>query len=126
MKNNNAFTLIELLAVIIVLSLISALVVPVIIKTIETNKEKALSVQIKSIENIINNWIVSNEEEAYYTFTCAGTCKSEITLFRLINDGYLSDKDIKDPTTGKQMRYIFEIEWDAKNEQFKITSTSEI
>lgn len=49
MKNNKAFTLVELIAVIAILALILALVVPKVFKTIDESKKRACNIQMEYI-----------------------------------------------------------------------------
>lgn len=85
----NAFTLVEVLAIIIVLSLIAMLVFPNI-ESADTKKEKELSKLINVIENAGKSYFSSNKD-VY-----------KISVSSLVNDKYLSS-DIKDPVSGNVM-----------------------
>ena len=49
MKNKKGFTLIELMAVIIILAIILAIVVPKVFKSIDESKKRACNVQMNNI-----------------------------------------------------------------------------
>ncbi|MDD3340727.1 MAG: DUF5011 domain-containing protein [Bacilli bacterium] len=59
-KKTKAFTLIELLAVIAILGLLSAIVYPSIVGIINQSKEDAYDVQIKEIKNAASKWAYKN------------------------------------------------------------------
>lgn len=81
----NGFTLVEVLAIIIVLSLIAMLVFPNI-ESVDTKKEKELLKIINVIENAGKSYFSTNKD--IY----------KVSITSLINDKYLSG-DITDPTT---------------------------
>ena len=56
----NGFTLLELVAVIVILALIGLLTMPLITKLINNNKDKAYNNQIINIENAAKNWGADN------------------------------------------------------------------
>ncbi|HPF83081.1 MAG TPA: type II secretion system protein [Bacilli bacterium] len=98
MKKNKGFTLIELIAIIVLLGLLALIVVPKVKDIIETSREKALEEQIGRIEEeakkyaleIIND--IPENELGFY-----------ISLDDLKDNGYLEDKDIIDPTNKEKM-----------------------
>ena len=94
----NGFTLIEITAVILLLSLLIIFVVPNVQKTISNSKAKVCSSIITSIEDAANN----------YTYLYAGIIDSEISnneyfeieLIDLQREGLLK-VDIKNPYTNE-------------------------
>lgn len=65
-KKNRAFTLIELLAVVLILGIISLIAIPLVGKTIKTAKEKTLKLSLKSIINDISIKYYNDFDEQYY------------------------------------------------------------
>ena len=94
----NGFTLIEMIAVISILALLTTIVVPNVQKTISNSKAKACNSVITSIESAANSYtylytgIVDNEisNNGYY----------EIELIELQREGLLK-VDIKNPYTNE-------------------------
>ena len=56
----SGFTLVELLAVIVVLAVISAIAFPIVGDIIDNSEEKAYEQQIKTIERAARNWVANN------------------------------------------------------------------
>lgn len=56
------FTLVELLAVIVILSVISMLVFPNVIKIINQSKENLYQSQLRDIENVAKNFSIEHPE----------------------------------------------------------------
>lgn len=86
MKNKKAFTLVELLAVIAILGVLLALVLPKISGSINERKEKEYEIIIKSIENSAKAYFAENNEA------------TSVDIITLVNEKYLSS-DIKNPIT---------------------------
>lgn len=63
MRKNRAFTLIELLAVIIVLSIIMVLTIPNVIKSMNKAKDKAMIVYAKKLSKAANEYAFVNQDE---------------------------------------------------------------
>ena len=98
MKKKNGFTLIEMTAVVLILSLLTILAVPTIEKKISNTKNKVCNTVITSIESAASN----------YTYLYTGIVDNEITnkgyfeieLFDLQREGLLK-VDIKNPYTNE-------------------------
>lgn len=88
--NKKAFTLIELLAVIVVLGVIALLIFPNVDKTINETKEKSYARQISILEQAAKKYMKDNLNELPTDSCC-------VTIETLINSGYISAKD-KDST----------------------------
>jgi prepilin-type N-terminal cleavage/methylation domain-containing protein len=94
MKNNKAFTLIELLAVVTILTILSLVITPIIDKNIKKSKEQAFNTQIENIRlagisYYSDNTLLKPSENSSVT----------ITLSELINLGYIGN--VKNPKTGE-------------------------
>lgn len=60
---NKAFTLIELMGVIIILGLLSLIAIPAVTKNMRMSKENVYAAQIKRIEDAANDWGLENIDE---------------------------------------------------------------
>lgn len=90
----NAFTLIELMAVLIILSLLSVIVVPTITKSLNNSKETAYEAQLDQIKKGAKGWATDHSRE----LPIKENDKINITLGGLIQAGYL-ESEIKNPVT---------------------------
>ena len=84
---NKAYTLIELLSVIVILAIVSAIAVPRIIDVIGMSKINAYNVSKKNIVKSAKLKYLADVNDSLIT---------EYTVDDLITDGYLK-KDIKNP-----------------------------
>lgn len=96
---NKGFTLVELLAVIVLLGLIALVAVPAITGIIKSGKESLSASQKESIIMSAKNW--ASERENISKLPTDGICVY-ITLGTLKSSGY-SDLVIKDPKTGEPL-----------------------
>ena len=94
MKKNSGFTLVELLAVVTILTILSIIITPIVDKKIKSSKDKMYKVQIENIRMAAeayysDNMLLRPQEDLY----------SSISLAQLISEGYIGN-NIKDPKTG--------------------------
>lgn len=87
----NAFTLIELLAVITILSIVAMITYPLVTSVINDSKKKACQEQINTIENAANRWF-TDKLAANPTFTA-----TSVTISKLYTDGYLKTYPVQNP-----------------------------
>ncbi len=95
----NAFTLVELLGVIVILGIIGMITVPLVQRIVIENTEKAYNEQVASFEKAAKNWANSN---IYGLKKCnTNTCENldVVTLKTLKDEGFLENRDIKNPKT---------------------------
>ena len=108
----NGFTLIEILGVIVILGLISALIYPVINNVLNDNKQKLYDKQISNLEKIAYNWSIENTE----------ILPKEGTYFlsfgKLQEDGYIKESDVKNPLTDNDLTGCIQIKWSNGSKQF--------
>lgn len=90
---NKGFTLVELLAVIVLLTLILILIIPKVANTINQSKDTVYQKQINAILNATYDWSLKNTN-----YLPEPNNKVFITLSQLKSFG-LIDANIKDPTT---------------------------
>ena len=91
--NNKGYTLVELLAVFVVLGVTIMISVPIISSVINTSKEKSYNEQVKILEEAARTYMSRNSKELppyENTYKC-------ITVEKLKSDGFIKDKDIKNP-----------------------------
>ena len=98
--NNKAFTLIELLAIIIILGLLATIAAPNIMSAIKSSSEKADERQKKLIVEAAERWAVDNPNELAEKMT---ENKAIIKIEDLKEEGYLSD-EINSPSTKGEMQ----------------------
>ena len=89
------FTLVELLAVIVILGIIAAITIPKIQEALFGAQDEAYSLIVKNIETKANEYVTDNHLEAEIT----ATHPVDVYVDQLINAGYLETKDIEDPRT---------------------------
>lgn len=115
------FTLVELLAVIVILGLIALVSVPAITGIIKSGKEDLADSQKDTIEMAAKNWASDTTNVMKLPSSDGGVIC--VTIPTLQNQGYL-DLDLKNPKTGKAYtagyvtitrsgkRLIYEVETD--------------
>lgn len=109
--NKKGFTLVELLAVIVILSIIALIAYPIIGNTINNSRDKLQKEQYNRVKNAAKNWATKN----------AGEEASCVSIADLKSGGYLEDVRIEDPADGKEMNGSFQIEWKDSNNQYEYT-----
>jgi len=114
------FTLVELIAVIVLIGVIGLLVVPVINNTIKNNKEKLFNNQIKEIENATLKWAYLNTE----LLPKEENGVASITISELKKEGLLP-LDIRDPRNDTLISNETIITITYKNNNYDITVDKE-
>ena len=109
---NRAFTLIELMAVIILLAIIAAISFPFIQDSINESKENTCKDQKQTIEYAAKRWAAQNSTKLGNSTT--------VSIQKLKDEGYLSsDKRIENPIDNKEMTGSVTITYDSKYKQYK-------
>lgn len=93
----NGFTLIEVLAVIIILGIIGLIVMPVVTNSLKESKEDLYNVQIANIKEAAKTWSADNMDKLP-TIVDSG---KHVTLRKLQDEGYI-DAGIKNPKTDEE------------------------
>lgn len=111
--NKKGFTLVELLAVIVILAIIAAIAFPFIQDSIDDSKEKTYNEQVRTIEHAAKRWAADNSAELNKTTTYK-------SVDFLKQNGYLaSNKEIIDPRDNSQMKGCVKITYDEEYKQYK-------
>ncbi len=101
--NKRGFTLVELLAVIVLLGLIALIAAPAITGIIKQSKESLSDSQKQSIEMSAKNWATENMSK----LPSDGECII-VTLSTLKSEGF-ADLEIKDPKTNDPLNVNIKI-----------------
>lgn len=94
--NNKGLTLVEVIAVLVILSIIALIVTPNVTNSVADYKERTLETQLSSVKGALKNWTADNINKV----TCGdGNTALYVTLKKLQDDAYL-DYEIKNPYGG--------------------------
>ena len=107
------FTLVELLAVIVLVGAIAAISFPLVTNQLNNSKQKSYETQIKTIERAANNWGAQN---VGLLPDVDGQTKN-ISIDRLQKDGFITKGDIVDPRTEENLTGCVEITYDDEYKQ---------
>jgi len=114
MKLKKGFTLVEVLAVVVLIGLLVVITVPSI-KTIMNNaKEKSLERQIASIIESSKSWSIENVDKLP-----DNNVPILVSLSELKEQGFLEDKEIINPVNNKEITGCVEIKYDIDFNQYK-------
>lgn len=92
--NNKGFTLVELLAVLVILIAIMSIAIPSISSSLERSKVKQNEARIKNIESAAELYVTDNKNTIYTNLNNQISCY--IALNTLTTNGYLSSDEIQD------------------------------
>ena len=106
-----AFTLVELLGVIIILGVLALITFPIIDKSIKNSKEKALERAIDNIEEAAYNYSITNDI-GYETFY------NKLSLEELKKAGFL-EKETINPVTNENMNGCVLYKWNDSKKQYE-------
>lgn len=115
------FTLVELLAVIAVLSIISMIAFPIVSDIIDNSEKKAYEQQIKSIEKASEKWVANNSRALIEIDADDNMVKKScyITVSTLQNQGYINVDKVINPLDDTSMSdYIVELNYHSDSQQY--------
>ena len=115
------FTLVELLAVIIIIGVMGVIIIPTVNKAIKDFRGDTYENQIETIELAASNWATDNP----YSLPAEDGGVTTITLGSLKSGGYV-DVDLKNPKTDKSFPndLLIEITRKKKNFRYKVIEDS--
>ena len=116
--NDKGFTLVELLAVLVILIAITGIAIPTISSSLERTKDKQNEARYKILESAAEQYVTDYKNDVYINLNNLGRNSCFITLTDLSE--YLSSDDMKD-ADGEELtgRVIFE-----KPNNYNYTETS--
>ena len=108
------FTLIELIAVIVILSAVALIVFPNINKVIISSRKRLHDEQIQDINKSAEKWATDNIEllDSYHLNT------TYVSLSVIQSGGYLEKEKVLDPLTKKEMDGCIQIQYDLNNKKY--------
>ena len=115
MKKINGFTLVELLATIVIIGVVAIIVVPTVINNIEEARIKLYETQIQNVELSAKKWATENRKELDNEYLNP----TFISLTMLKDTGFLTNEKIKNPSTGGEMNGCIKISYDYDNKIYK-------
>lgn len=115
--NQKGLTLIELLAVIIILSLIALIVAPNIARSLKEYREQLYTVQLTDIKESAKNWLADQIDQGNSTNIPTEEKKVTVTVLTLQNGGYV-DPELKDPRTKQPINGTTFVTIEFKNNQY--------
>ena len=96
--NNKGFTLVELLAVLVILIAIMGIAIPTISSSLERTKAKQNEAKYKILESAAEQYVTDNKNTIYNTLDIRGRNACKLDLIKLSE--YLSSEDMKDADGG--------------------------
>ena len=116
----DGFTLVELLAVVVIIGIIYLIVFPSVTSFINKSKEKSYNIQVDLIEKASKKWVVDNTDELlkkdpYHLNNI------NLTLTTLKKEGYLQDMFIENPKNKKIMTGCVVVSYQSNKNQYEYT-----
>lgn len=114
------FTLVELLAVVVIIGITYLIIFPSVTSFIDKSKEKSYNIQVDLIEKASKKWVVDNTDELlkkdpYHLNNI------NLTLTTLKKEGYLQDMFIENPKTKKIMTGCVVVSYQSNKNQYEYT-----
>lgn len=113
------FTLVELLAVLVILGIIMTITTPIVIKSINNSAEKLYNEQIILLENASAKWLIEHTGEVDQS----STFEKCISIEELKQGGYIPSTDVINPKTKEAMNGCVKITYDENYKQFNYKYT---
>ena len=116
-KDKKGFTLIEIVAIIILLSIIALLTYPVINSLIGSSREDLYNKQIEELVRLSNVWIAGNAIDLIpkegFTY--------DLTFEELATQGYIVEKDIINPKTGEVFPGCMKVTYNSVDSNYNVS-----
>ena len=96
MNNNKGLTLVELLAVLVILGLLVMIVVPTVTKNLKSSSVQLCEHQLDSLVSASKNWLTDQINDSYDTLYLNGEFQTQIVTGKILLDqGYVGTLDSK-------------------------------
>lgn len=121
---NKAFTLVELLGVIVILGIIATITVPIVQRTILEQTEEAYQDQVTSFEKAAKSYVAS---DVYNMATRCLNRTCTVSLDTLQKEGFLPSGDIVNPKTDENfnMENTVDITYNGGNFSYNYDETQD-
>lgn len=93
-----AFTLVELLGVLLILGIVTLITVPIVIKTVTSSKESVYKNQVNEIEKVARNWFIKDP-----VMFDESVKKVKVSVSYLVKEGYVESTKVINPKTDEEM-----------------------
>lgn len=113
----NAFTLLELLAVITILGIIAVLISTTSIRLINNSKKSLYEEQVNTIEEAAKKWAIANTGE----MPMDSSDEAKVDIIKLNTDGYLDSDQLTDPRDNTKLCGHVKITYNDNNNQYNYT-----
>ena len=114
--NKRGFTLIEIIAIIILLSVIALITYPIINNLISDSREELYNKQISELERLSNTWVTKNinklKTKDGYVY--------DLSFEELHEQGFVSDEQVKNPKTGQKLSGCMKVTYNSSNNGYKV------
>lgn len=117
----NAFTLVELIAVIALLAIIVLVITPTVTDTLKNSKQKLNQTQTEQLESAARNWGITNVE----VDKNGKANPNSVTIEKLQKDGFLEDDTVKNLTDSSNLSKDSKICIEYKDNQLVYTYKGE-
>ncbi len=111
----NAFTLIEILAVIVLLGVLAIMVTTASTRLLNNSKQSLYDTQLNTILEAARKWSIANNDKMPMD-SAAGSYKLCIT--DLATDGYLDSDELIDPRDNSQIQGYININYNDSKKQY--------
>ena len=125
MKNrldNKGFTLVELLAVLVILVAIMGIAIPSISSSLERTKDKQNDARLEIIKSAAEMYVTDHKNAIYYKIRGNDKCYFSISSHSSYLNKYLSDDEMKDVDGNPFEGYII---FDKTNNGYEIKDTKD-
>lgn len=114
-KKRKGFTLMELIAVLVILSLIALVVTPIVVTLINNSKNKLHDEQVNRLEKAATKYITEND-----LMFAKDSRTYSVMVSTLKTNGYIQNEDVLDPKTGEEMGGCIAVAWDGDYNDFNV------
>lgn len=111
--NKKGFTLAELLAVLVILSILALITTTAVMKIIKSSRDKLYDDQIKLIEKASEKWALDNSDLVGYTTPYC------LSMDDLLKSGHIEKDTLIDPRDESDIDGYVKITYDSSYKQFE-------